>query len=108
MIITYRDDEIKSEHPLRLALSNLPSNYLKRMKLSPLSENAVNTLALNYGRNDSELYTKTGGNPLLVTELLANELQETPATIKELIASKLNHLSQEVQSAVEHNVCHSR
>jgi len=100
LIITYRDDEIKSEHPLRLALSNLPSNYLKRMKLSSLSENAVNTLALNYGRNDSELYTKTGGNPLLVTELLANELQETPATIKELIASKLNHLSQEVQSAV--------
>ncbi|HEX9252840.1 MAG TPA: AAA family ATPase [Ignavibacteriaceae bacterium] len=101
LIITYRDDEIKSDHPLKLALSNLPSNYLKRIKLSPLSENTVNTLALKYGRKDSELYTKTGGNPLLVTEVLANEQQETSTTIKELFTSKLKRLTLDGRSIVE-------
>jgi len=101
LIITYRDDEIKSDHPLKIALSNLPSNYLKRIKLTPLSENTVKTLAKNYGRENGNLYAKTGGNPLLVTELLMNEEIETPATIKELVTSKLNRLSSEARLAVE-------
>ena len=70
LIITYRDDEIKSEHPLRLALSSLPSNYFKRIKLTPLSEDSVKALAKKYGKESGNLYSITNGNPLLVTEVL--------------------------------------
>jgi DNA-binding CsgD family transcriptional regulator len=101
LIITYRDDEIKSDHPLRLALSNIPSNNLKRIKLTQLSENAVKLLAKNYGRDYGNLYSITGGNPLFVTEVLSNEELETPATIKELVTSKLNRLSSEARSSTE-------
>jgi DNA-binding CsgD family transcriptional regulator/tetratricopeptide (TPR) repeat protein len=101
LLITYRDDEIKSDHPLKLTLSNLQSNYLKRIKLSPLSENAVNTLALKYGRTDSKLYQKTGGNPLLVSEVLSNGQSETPASVKELFLSKLKRLSSDRRTLVE-------
>lgn len=101
LIITYRDDEIRSDHPLKLALSNIQSNYLKRIKLPPLSENAVNTLALKYGSKDSELYARTSGNPLLVTEVLSNGQPETPATIKELFTSKLNRLSGDGKEVVK-------
>ncbi len=101
LIITYRDDEIKSDHPLKIALSSLPSNYLKRIRLTPLSESSVNVLAANYGKKDPSLYEKTGGNPLLVTEVLSQEESETPATIKELVVSKLNRLSPEARLAAE-------
>ncbi|MGB5895340.1 MAG: AAA family ATPase, partial [Ignavibacteriaceae bacterium] len=101
LIITYRDDEIKSDHPLRLALSSLPSNYLKRIRLTQLSEDAVKSLAKNYGKDNRDLYSKTGGNPLLVTEVLTNDESETPSTIKELMASRLNRLSSASRSVVE-------
>lgn len=101
LIFTYRDDEIKSDHPLKLALSTFQSSSIKRIKLTPLSENAVNTLALKYGKNDSELYAKTSGNPLLVTEVLLNDQTETPPTIKELFTSKLNRLSSDGKQVVE-------
>ena len=101
LIITYRDDEIKSDHPLRLALSNIPSNNLKRIKLTQLSESAVILLAKNYGRVNRNLYSITGGNPLFVTELLSNEELVTPATIKDLVTSKLNRLSSEARTATE-------
>ena len=101
LIITYRDDEIKSEHPLRLALSSLPSNYFKRIKLTPLSEDSVKALAKKYGKESGNLYSITNGNPLLVTEVLANDQTETTLTIQELMASRLNRLSSESRSVVE-------
>ncbi|MDZ7624115.1 MAG: LuxR C-terminal-related transcriptional regulator [Ignavibacteriaceae bacterium] len=101
LIITYRDDEITSGHPLKQALSSIPSNYHKRIKLTPLSKGAVNSLALSHGRKDENLYAKTNGNPLLVTEVLTNDQIETPSTIKELMASKLKRLSSDSRNAVE-------
>ena len=100
-IITYRDDEIRSDHPLKISLSGLPSNYFKRLKLGPLSEDAVKKLAKSYGKENENMYSKTGGNPLLITEVLSNTESEIPSSIKELMASKLNRLSSEVRSVVE-------
>ncbi len=100
-IITYRDDEIKSNHQLKLLLNNLPSGYLKRINLRPLSEKAVKSLALSFGREDLNLYDKTGGNPLLVTEVLTNAETETPPTIKELMSYKMNLLSAGSRSVIE-------
>jgi DNA-binding CsgD family transcriptional regulator/DNA polymerase III delta prime subunit len=101
LIITYRDDELKTDHPLKLTLSSLQSNYLKRIRLFPLSEDAVNTLAKRYHKADKNLYSLTGGNPLLVSELLSNTHSGTPLTIKELMNFKLNRLSSETRLAVE-------
>ncbi len=101
LIITYRNDEIKSDHPLKLALGSIPSDFLKRIKLNPLSEESVKYLAAKHGRFDSSLYQMTGGNPFLVTQILSNDQQETPATIKELFTSKLKKLSAAGKSFVE-------
>lgn len=101
LIITYRSDEIGLMHPLRLALSNIPSKYLKRFELPPLSENAVKMLAKNFGRQDDFIFTKTGGNPFFITELLMNNQQNIPPTIKDLVAFRLNRLSPGSRSAAE-------
>ncbi|MFO7525273.1 MAG: LuxR C-terminal-related transcriptional regulator [Ignavibacteriaceae bacterium] len=101
LIITYRSDEIGSTHPLRLALSNIPTKYFRRYELRPLSKSAVKKLAESYGRADDSIYTKTGGNPFFITEMLVNSRENIPATIKDLILFRLSRLSAESRSAVE-------
>jgi len=101
LIITYRSDEIGSTRPLRLTFSNIPSKYLRRFELPPLSKHAVKMLANSFGRKDDSIFTKTGGNPFLITELLMNNQENIPATVKDLIAFRLSRLSANARSAVE-------
>ena len=101
LIITYRSDEIGSTHPLRLTFSNIPSKYLRRFELPPLSKHAVKMLANSFGRKDDSIFTKTGGNPFLITELLMNNQENIPATVKDLIAFRVSRLSSDARSAVE-------
>lgn len=101
LIITYRDDELRSDHLLRIALGNLPSNNLKRIKLTLLSEEAVNKLAEHSGKIKPELYRLTGGNPLLVSEVLANNENVTSNSIKEMVTSKINKLPVESRNVIE-------
>src|SRR5690606_34075905 len=101
LIITYRDDEIKSDHPLKISLSTMPSTLLSRFKINPLSPDAVKKLAKMYGRTGENIFDKTGGNPFLVTELLSAQEEEIPATVKDLMISKLIKLSPESRKAVE-------
>ena len=101
LIITYRSDEIGSTHPLRLTFSNIPSKYLRRFELPPLSKHAVKMLANSFGRKDDSIFTKTGGNPFLIKELLMNNQENIPATVKDLIAFRLSRLSANARSDVE-------
>jgi hypothetical protein len=41
LLLSYRDDEIDPEHPLRQVLGDLPPPHLKRLVLQPLSAPAV-------------------------------------------------------------------
>ena len=45
LVITYRDDEVRSEHPLRLVLGDLPRSFVRSVRLPPLSSYAVDELA---------------------------------------------------------------
>jgi DNA-binding CsgD family transcriptional regulator len=101
LIITYRSDEIGPTHPLRFSLSNIPTKYLKRFELPPLSINAVKVLAKSLGRDGGSIFTKTNGNPFLITELLMNNQENIPATVKDLMSFRINRLSADARSAVE-------
>src|SRR5688572_2701876 len=46
LVLTYRDDEIASSHPLRLVLGELPRERCVRVGLQPLSEAAVEKLVM--------------------------------------------------------------
>jgi predicted ATPase len=71
LIVTYRDDEVGADHPLRGVLGALPQGVVRRVRPQPLSEAAVAELARRAGRPAAGLRELTGGNPLLVTEMLA-------------------------------------
>jgi predicted ATPase len=70
LVVTYRDDEIGPEHPLRRALASLPATVVRRAPLPPLSAQCVTEQARRSGRDPGVIRRLAGGNPLLVTELL--------------------------------------
>ncbi len=98
-IITYRDDEIGQDHPLRLVLGDLPAKNLSKYKLQALTERTVNELAHTYGIEN--LFQITGGNPFLISELLSNREEKIPSTIKDSILTRISRLSNETREFVE-------
>lgn len=83
LVITYRDDEVLAEHPLRLVLGDLPRSSVRRVRLPPLSEDAVDELAARAGKQIDNLHAVTGGNPFFVTEALASQDHGPRAVTKE-------------------------
>src|SRR5512132_2933782 len=71
LLVTYRDDELGVDHPLRAVVGRLAPETVRHLRLPPLSEAAVAELARRAGRPAAGLRALTGGNPLLVTEVLA-------------------------------------
>jgi len=100
LIVTYRDDELAVDHPLLAVISNLPQEAVRRLPLQPLSEAAMAELARLAGRPAAGLHALTGGNPLLVTEMLAAGEPGVPATIRDLVLARLAGLPAEAQKVV--------
>src|SRR5262245_904380 len=100
LIVTFRDDELGVEHPLRRVLGAIPRGAERRMRLEPLSRAAVAELAGPAGDSDA-LYQATGGNPFFVTEALALGLAPTPATVRDAVLSRAARLSEPARAALE-------
>jgi DNA-binding CsgD family transcriptional regulator len=101
MILTYRDDELGLDHPLRLLLGDLASsNTLHRIPVSPLSENAVRELAKNKDINSAMLHRLTNGNPFFVTEVLAGEAG-IPTTVRDAVLARAARLSAPARAVSE-------
>ena len=89
-ILTYRDDEIHTHHPLRTVLGQLPPDSFTRLRLVPLSREAVDKMAIERGYNGENVYSISGGNPFYVNEILASYSPGIPENIKDSILSIYN------------------
>ncbi|MGA8264234.1 MAG: AAA family ATPase [Ignavibacteriaceae bacterium] len=98
-IITFRDDEISSEHPLRFVLGDISSQNLIKINLPLLTEKTVNDLAETHRLKN--LYVITGGNPFLITELLNNKNEGVPSTIKDSILTRISRLSNNAKELIQ-------
>ncbi|HLW02949.1 MAG TPA: AAA family ATPase [Ktedonobacterales bacterium] len=96
LILTYRDDELGRDHPLRAVLGELPGTAVARLRLAPLSQAAITQLARQAHQESGsvqDLYTITGGNPFFVTEVLANASSEVPLTVRDAVLARVARLS---------------
>jgi DNA-binding CsgD family transcriptional regulator len=100
LLVTYRDDELAPGHPLLAVPGSLPPGTLRRLRLGPLSEGAVAELGRRAGRPTAGLHGLTGGNPLLVTEVLAAADAGVPPTIRDLVLARLTGLPAAAQEVV--------
>jgi DNA-binding CsgD family transcriptional regulator len=101
LVVTFRDDEVGSRHPLRFVIGDLPRTHTHRMLLLPLSEAAVTQLARQAGRPSKGLYNATGGNPLFVTEVLAAVTDEVPTTVRDAVLARAIRLSPAAREIAE-------
>jgi predicted ATPase len=60
LVVTYRDDELGPQHPVRLVVGELPSRLTVRVSLDPLSEEGVAELARKADRSPRGLHAATG------------------------------------------------
>ncbi|MBG0567031.1 ATP-binding protein [Actinoplanes aureus] len=93
VVLTYRDDELGAGHALHTVLAGLPPELVHRVRLRPLSPAAVEALAVRAGRPAAGLHALTGGNPLLITEVLAAGDDGIPPRVHALAQAGLSGLS---------------
>lgn len=103
LILTYRDDELSADHPLRLVLGDLPRVATHRLQLLPLSKSSVYALARaeNQAEQANELFETTGGNPFFVTEVLASKGAGIPSTVRDAVLARAARLSPAARAVLE-------
>ncbi|HEX5598632.1 MAG TPA: AAA family ATPase [Micromonosporaceae bacterium] len=93
LVVTYRDEEVHREHPLRRILGNLATvRSVRRLPVPALSRAAVTALAEASGRNGDRLYEVTGGNPFFLAEALDAPEQHVPATVRDAVLARAARL----------------
>jgi DNA-binding CsgD family transcriptional regulator/tetratricopeptide (TPR) repeat protein len=102
LVVTYRDDDLRTDAPLRVVLGALAAErVMRRVTLPALTPSAVAVLAADSGLDPAELYRLTGGNPFLVTEVVEAGSTAIPASARDVVLSRLAGLSAGARAAVE-------
>lgn len=96
-ILTFRDNEIHSRHPLRNILGQLNPDSFTRMQLLPLSRQAVEKMAEEKGYNGEDVFSISGGNPFYVNEILASYSPGVPDNIKDSVLAVYNTLDEKTK-----------
>ena len=100
-LLTYRDDEIHSRHPLRNVLGQLSPDAFTRMQLLPFPQPVVEKMAAEKGVDGSAIYHISGGNPFYVNEILASYSPGIPDNIKDSILSVYHRQPENTQRVWE-------
>ena len=97
LIVTCRDVGLSGRNALSAVVGDLPNEVVVRLSLPPLTGEAVGELARSSGQSGVGVLEQTGGNPLFVTELLRNDDDAVPASIRELTLSRMSRLGPEAR-----------
>jgi DNA-binding CsgD family transcriptional regulator/tetratricopeptide (TPR) repeat protein len=102
VVLTYRDDEVGSDHPLRQVLGSVATlDAARRLVLPRLSPSAVTALAAASQVDGQQVYRVTGGNPFFVTEVLAGDTGQVPDTVRDAVLARAGRLSRSARSVLE-------
>ncbi len=93
LVVSYREDEVGADHPLRVALGRVATSRPQRITIPPLTRDAVRLLSLGSSIDPDELVHVTGGNPFFVTEVLAGGEERVPRTIVDSVLARASSLS---------------
>ena len=102
LIVTYREDVVTGDHPLRLVIGDLiTASSTVWFGLAPLTRDAVESLAARSGVPGDELFDRTGGNPFFVTEALAAPADEIPTSIRLAVLARAGRLEPAERSVLD-------
>ncbi len=95
LVLTYRDEEVDYEHPLRAVIGDLPPDRVVRIQLGGLSVAGVSSLIGDVALDASEVLAATGGNPLLVIEVASLDGDVVPSSVQDSVVARARKLSPE-------------
>jgi DNA-binding CsgD family transcriptional regulator/tetratricopeptide (TPR) repeat protein len=102
LIVTYRDDAVSGEHPLKLLIGDLiTASSTTWVGLDPLSREAVHAIADLHGIVGDDLFDRTGGNPFFVTEALAAPGEEIPTSVRFAVLARAARLEPAQRSVLD-------
>jgi DNA-binding CsgD family transcriptional regulator/tetratricopeptide (TPR) repeat protein len=102
LLVTYREDLLVANDPLRLTLGGLASQRAtRRLNVPPLSTGGVATLAHGTGIDATELHRLTAGNPFYVTEVLQAGNNGLPASIRDAVLARTKTLTTPARDALD-------
>jgi DNA-binding CsgD family transcriptional regulator/tetratricopeptide (TPR) repeat protein len=102
LLVTYRDDGLAADDPLRMALGDLATQRpVRHISLPLLSPGAVTVLAAGSGLDPAELYRLTGGNPFYVTQAVQAGTSEVPASARDAILARAARLSRAARAVLD-------
>jgi hypothetical protein len=103
VILTARDDA-RSSAGLAPVLGEIPSASLQRIRLQPLSSDAVREMAAGQHWDAGRLHATTGGNPFFVTEVLRGSAEghPVPASVRDAVDARLQLLGGPARAFAQH------
>jgi predicted ATPase len=102
LLVTYRDDALAVDDPLRLTLGTLASQRAtRRLSLATLSVGGVGILARGSGIDAAELHQLTAGNPFFVTEVVQAGSDALPASVRDAVLARTRTLKTQARDALE-------
>lgn len=93
LLLTFRDNEVHDEHPLRAVIGGLPPSSLERISLKPLSRDGVAAMIGTGELDPDRVVDLTGGNPLFVHEIVMSGTEHIPASISASILARVATLT---------------
>lgn len=100
VIATYRDDEVDAQHPLRLALGDVPTRMVTELSVPPLTREAIGALPGASGLDTEALYAATAGNPFFATEVIAAGAGQLPPHVRDAVLARAARLSPPARAAL--------
>jgi DNA-binding CsgD family transcriptional regulator/tetratricopeptide (TPR) repeat protein len=103
LVLTYRDDELDRDHPLRQLLGQASSTErVHHLPLRRLSAQAVRRLSAGSPLDGEDVYEVTSGNPFFVSEVLASgDTGHVPYTIVDAVLARVRQLPADAQDVLE-------
>ena len=102
VIVAYRENEPDRWHPLRIVVGEIGAGQtVSRIRLHPLSLEAVTLMAARHAVNPAELYDKTRGNPFFVSEVLDAGDGGVPPTVRDAVLARAARLSPASRALLE-------
>lgn len=100
LVISFRDDQLTTTHPLRRVIGDLPKGTVTRIDLPRLSPPGVDLLARRALRSPDGIHATTHGNPFFVTELLRHGGKDVPRAVQDLVLARYAELDADAQAIV--------
>ncbi|HEU5037767.1 MAG TPA: AAA family ATPase [Nocardioides sp.] len=103
LLVTYRDDEVPSGHPLRRCIAQLAvERSTRRLDVPRLTATGVRALAEGTDLEPEVLHRLTGGNPYFLSELLRSAGSGTlPTSARDAVLGRVEGVSGAARRALE-------